>query len=59
MTDFDYLELAKRIESHTISSDDIPSEMTILELQAWLNGYAAAVASCQKIVSEMSRAQAD
>lgn len=59
MTDFDYLELAKRIESHTISSDDIPSEMTILELQAWLNGYAAAVTSCQKIVSEMSRVQAD
>lgn len=59
MTDMGYVEIMKRIESHTISSDDIPSEMTILELQAWLNGYAAAVASCQKIVSEMSRGQAD
>lgn len=59
MTDFDYLELAKRIESHTISSDNIPSEMTILELQAWLNGYAAAVTEIQEIVSSCSRGQAD
>lgn len=59
MTDMGYVEIMKRIESHTISSDDMPREMTVQELSSWLNGYAAGVEACKEIVSEMSRSQMD
>jgi len=51
MTDIGYKEILTRISSVAVA--DIPKDLNIDELRAWLVGYSQAIDTVKKVIEEL------
>lgn len=51
MTDIGYEEILTRISSVAVA--DIPKDLNLNELRAWLVGYSQAIDSMKKVIKEL------